>query len=333
MGLIQVKSKIGIPKYKQIVLSIEKAIDEGKLKKGDHLPSVNDICKEFQLSRDTVLTSFNELKNRGIVYSVPGKGYYINSTTTNYVRKIFLLFDELNAFKEKLYNSLIENLGSNVKVDVFFHHFNQAVFEKNIRDNIGDYGTYIVMPANLKETKPILDLIPFDQLYILDQSSEELKDFTAIYQNFSKDIYEALKEATPLLEKYERITLVHSVKKQPIGMRLGFDAFCEEMKIKNQTIEQFDLEHKIAKKEVYIVPDDADMIRVIKKAKQEGLSIGSDIGIISYNDTDLKEVVCNGITTISTDFEEMGATLVDMVLHNKKEQIENVCSLIVRNSL
>ncbi|MDY8138748.1 GntR family transcriptional regulator [Aquimarina sp. 2201CG5-10] len=333
MGIIQVKNKIGIPKYKQIVISIEKAIEDGKLKKGDRLPSINGICKEFGLSRDTVLTSFNELKNRDIVYSVPGKGYYINSTITNYIKKIFLLFDELNAFKEKLYNSLIENLGDNIKVDIFFHHFNEVVFEKNIKDNIGDYSAYIVMPANLKNTKPILDLIPENQLYILDQSNEQLKDFSAIYQNFSKDIYLALKEATTLLEKYNKITLVHSISKQPIGMREGFDAFCEEIKIKYQTIERFELDYKISKKEVYVVTDDADMIRVIKKAKQERLIIGEDIGIISYNDTDLKEVVCNGITTISTDFEEMGTILADMVLHNKTVQIENRNSLIVRNSL
>ncbi len=333
MEFIQVKGKIGIPKYKQIVISIEKAIEEGKLKKGDPLPSINGICKKFNLSRDTVLTSFNELKIRGIVYSIPGKGYYINSTVTNYVKKVFLLFDELNAFKEKLYNSFIENLGSNVKVEIFFHHFNEAVFEKNIKESIGDYSTYVVMPANLQNIKPVLDLIPKDQLYILDQSSEQLQEFSAIYQNFSKDIYLALKEAIDLLSKYDRITLVHCLKKQPIGMRQGFSKFCKEIHIDHDIIEVFDLDREILGKEVYVVPYDEDMIRVIKKTKQENLKIGRDVGIISYNDTDLKEVVCNGITTISTDFEEMGAILADMIINNSSDKIENKNRLIIRNSL
>jgi len=44
-------------------------------------------------------------------------------------------------------------------------------------------------------------------------------------------------------------------------------------------------------------------------------------------------VVANGITTISTDFNAMGRSVVNLILNNKKDHIENPCSLIVRNSL
>jgi DNA-binding LacI/PurR family transcriptional regulator len=58
-----------------------------------------------------------------------------------------------------------------------------------------------------------------------------------------------------------------------------------------------------------------------------------DIGIISYNDTPLKKVVANGITTISTDFVAMGKTLAQLVMSKKRTQLENSSSLIVRGSL
>jgi DNA-binding LacI/PurR family transcriptional regulator len=61
--------------------------------------------------------------------------------------------------------------------------------------------------------------------------------------------------------------------------------------------------------------------------------LGLDFGIISYNETPLKKVVENGITTISTDFNEMGKQLAEMILENKKVQIENKNNLIIRNSL
>jgi DNA-binding LacI/PurR family transcriptional regulator len=61
--------------------------------------------------------------------------------------------------------------------------------------------------------------------------------------------------------------------------------------------------------------------------------MGSDYGIISYNDTPLKKIVANGITTISTDFTAMGSILAEMILTNKKNQIENKSQLIVRSSL
>ena len=47
----------------------------------------------------------------------------------------------------------------------------------------------------------------------------------------------------------------------------------------------------------------------------------------------LKKVVENGITTISTNFEDMGKLVADMILKGKKEQIENKCSLLIRKSL
>ena len=75
------------------------------------------------------------------------------------------------------------------------------------------------------------------------------------------------------------------------------------------------------------------MVEVIEQAKKHELQIGLDYGIISYNDTPLKKVVENGITTISTDFTAMGLLLAEMILNNKKDKIENQSDLLIRKSL
>jgi DNA-binding GntR family transcriptional regulator len=103
MKIISIQNNLGIPKYKQIILSIEKTIEDGMLKKNEKLPSINKVCLEFSLSRDTVLQAYEELKKRGIIYAIIGKGYYIKSTEIHIKQKIFLLFDELNIFKEDIY--------------------------------------------------------------------------------------------------------------------------------------------------------------------------------------------------------------------------------------
>ena len=74
-------------------------------------------------------------------------------------------------------------------------------------------------------------------------------------------------------------------------------------------------------------------MHVIETSKKQKLKLGLDYGIISYNDTPLKKVVENGITTISTNFEAMGEILAQMILKNKHQQIENKSELILRNSL
>ena len=79
MKIISIQNNLGIPKYKQIILSVEKAISEEQLKKDEKLPSINKVCLEFSLSRDTVLLAYEELKKRGIIYAILGKRYYVKS--------------------------------------------------------------------------------------------------------------------------------------------------------------------------------------------------------------------------------------------------------------
>jgi DNA-binding GntR family transcriptional regulator len=116
--IASLNKKSKIPKYKQVVSALEANIEKGALKKGDQLPSLNKIKDENSLSRDTVLTAFNELKNRGIIHSVVGKGYYVSTENINIKKKIFVLFDELNSFKEDLYNAFLNSLDDNIEVEI-----------------------------------------------------------------------------------------------------------------------------------------------------------------------------------------------------------------------
>jgi len=332
MTFISIQEKIGIPKYKQIVTSIENAISSGELKKGDQLPSISSIKNKHILSRDTVMTAINELKVRGIVHTIAGKGSYILSEDIEVSQKVFLLFDELNTFKEDLYNSFLNNLGSNIKVDIFFHHFNFDIFCKLIYDNIGDYSHYIIMPANLKNTNLVLEKLPKNKVYILDQTHIELSGYPTIFQNFEKDIFQNLSKGLHLIKKYTKLILLFDSQKQPQGMHNGFLLFCKKNAIEFEIINN--LEGRFIRHgEVYLIPDDRNLIRIIKKIREEKFVLAKDIGIISYNDNLLKEIVEGGITTISTDFNKMGERLAQMIINKEQLKIENPNSLIIRNSL
>lgn len=332
MKIISIQNNLGIPKYKQIIQSIEKAIEEEKLTKGDRLPSVNKVCLAFSLSRDTVLLGYDDLKKRGIIYAIPGKGYYVKSVEITIKQKIFLLFDELNIFKEDIYNSFLKNIGKNVQVDIFFHHFNLQVFQKLINDSNGNYTKYIIMPTNLIDVAAFIKTLPVNDVIILDQTNDDLKSFPAIYQNHRKDICEGLSKGKSRLNKYNKLILIFPGFREPMGMKIGFEDFCKESSFDYEVINDF-TDNEIIIGGVYIIPNDRDLVHVIEKARQQNLKLGTDFGIISYNETPLKKVVSNGITTISTDFTTMGKLLAQMVLKGKKEQIENKSALIIRNSL
>jgi DNA-binding LacI/PurR family transcriptional regulator len=67
--------------------------------------------------------------------------------------------------------------------------------------------------------------------------------------------------------------------------------------------------------------------------QMQGLKVGKDIGIISYNETKAKKYIMNGLTTISTDFEAMGRRAAELVLKHSKQQWQNPFHVTLRDSL
>ena len=52
------------PKYLQLANSIIKAIGDGKIKKEELLPSINELSFEFEISRDTAEKGYKYLKKK-----------------------------------------------------------------------------------------------------------------------------------------------------------------------------------------------------------------------------------------------------------------------------
>lgn len=82
-----------------------------------------------------------------------------------------------------------------------------------------------------------------------------------------------------------------------------------------------------------MVVNDRDLVVLLKQANKQSFVPGKDFGIISYNDTPLKEILAGGITTLSTDFKLMGQTMASLLTKKGIETIENPWRLNVRNSL
>ncbi len=330
--VIHIDSNSSKPKYRQIIDSVIAGIEKKSLVKGDKIPSINQIGAEFGLSRDTVMVAFNELKAKGILKSQPGKGYYIASTDIQHEERIFVLFDELNAFKEDLYNSLINSLKGKASVEIYFHHFNYKVFKNLILESVGNYTSYIIMPATFDNTSHLISKLPQEKVYILDRLKTDLKVYPVVYQDFEQDFYDALVEGLPLLKNYRKLIFVNPGGKEPEQRSLGFNRFCNEYNFSFEVLKSL-TGVRPGLYEAYFLTSDRDLVEMVKIAKNYNYKLGKKFGIVSFNNTMLKEVVAGGITTISTDFVEMGKTLAKMVIEKRSEQVRNPSKLIVRHSL
>ena len=293
-------------KYKQVVNFVIDGIAEGKLQKGDWIPSINEFRENYRLSRDTVFAGLSELKSRGIIASTPGVGYYIASARIPSEQNIFLLFNEFNEFKEDLYNSFMEHVGKGVSVDLYFHNYNRRVFDALVTDANGKYTTYIIMPGKFTGIAPLLESLS-GRVFLLDHFHPELLGrYSSVAQNFEKDTYEALCHGLRHIRKYERLLMVQHEKKEPQERYDGLVRFCAEHGFGHEYLASI-RDREIREGDLFILVSDRDLVTLLKQAERQQMTAGREFGIISYNDTPLKEILAGGITTLSTDFRQMGA--------------------------
>ena len=67
-----------LPKYVQLINSIQNAITEKQLKPEDQLPNEDDLAAEYGMSRGTVRKAITELERMGLVRKEQGRGTFIN---------------------------------------------------------------------------------------------------------------------------------------------------------------------------------------------------------------------------------------------------------------
>jgi DNA-binding transcriptional regulator YhcF (GntR family) len=333
MSIIKVDNKSGVAKYKQIIQSILDGINEDRLCLGDKIPSLNLLVKELGLSQDTILTAYNELKHRGIISSSVGKGYFIARTDVQERHNIFVLFDKMTSYKEELYESMKQAVGNKAILDIYFHDGNQKAFKALIQNAIGNYTAFVIVPIVSATTDKVLGEIPKKKLFIIDQGIARYgKKFRSVCQNFEMDIMNALSQGLKKVRSFDMIYFVHEDQRQQFKeLEKGFLNFCSHHGVSHQLLPSLQ-DHDVNSGELYILVDDKDLVRMIKLCKSKQLVPGKDVGIISYNDSPFKEIIEGGITTISTDFNQMGQSVIEMIFDNKTRHLENPSKLIHRNS-
>ncbi|RCH54357.1 GntR family transcriptional regulator [Mucilaginibacter hurinus] len=63
-----------LPLYKKLIDDLKTLIDQGTYKKGELLPSENELCKSYGTTRPTVRQALTELINTGYIVRQQGKG-------------------------------------------------------------------------------------------------------------------------------------------------------------------------------------------------------------------------------------------------------------------
>lgn len=328
------------PKYLQLANCIINGIKEGAVKENDILPSINELSFEYEISRDTAEKGYKHLKSLGILGSVPGKGYFVKNVELEQRYKIFLLFNKLSSHKKIVYDAFVSALGDLAAIDFYIYNNDFVLFKKLLAHTKNYYTHFVIVPLfneggfNEESAAQILNEIPSQKLVLLDKRLHGINGkYSAVYENFEEDIYTALYQARTQLEKYHMLKIVFPENTYyPKEILMGFHRFCQTFAFESEVIHQIN-DQVLGKGETYITLTERDLVALIEKILTTDLVVGEDFGVISYNETPLKKVILNGITTISTDFRLMGEKAASLILNPTFEHIAIPFHLTVRNSL
>jgi DNA-binding transcriptional regulator YhcF (GntR family) len=333
---LKIDSDSEVPKYKQVVDLFISDIEAGIFKQGQRIPSINETSEELLLSRDTVEKAYVYMKKKGILQAVRGKGYYINHVNVSKKLKIALIFNKLSNYKRSIYYSFVKEMGVKASVDVFIYNYDPDEFEIIINNNLNNYDYFVILPHVRNENADIsrvIKQIPREKVLIVDRYPDELKDYPVVYQEYDKDIQSALSCGLDLLRKYTRLNLVFpQAEYYPPYIVRGFRIFCQIHNFAFSVIDRME-DVEIQQGEAYIIVSDDDLYAFIRKTKLKNWTLGKDCGVVAYNENQVKEILCDGITTISTNHEEIGQLAARMILSQKFERIKSPFRFIRRNSL
>jgi len=323
-------------KYMQLVEYINNQIENNKLNINDRLPSLNQLTEQLGMSKETVLKGLNYLSEKGIIESEYRKGYYVKKKTQYHPYRVCLILDKMNVLRDRVYQSFLETIKEQADVDVYFHHHNFKVFEKLVEENLNNYTHFVVITFFKEKATDVLNKIPAHKRIILDFEEKNLKgEYTSIFQDYKSDIIESLTELMPQLQKYSRLVLISPPEAfHSKAIVEGFEIFSKDQKKNYRVLKSVD-EANFKEGDAYVTFSryDQDDVEIIKLTRKNKWKLGKQIGLISYNDTAVKEVLENGITVISTDFNKMGEEAAKAILNKESVTMRDPAKVILRNSL
>ncbi len=339
--IIKIDNGAQTPVYKQLIQSIQNLVNTGAFKEGEFIPSMNELANNLNISKETVKKAYSILREKGIIDSSHGKGFFITNNKQDNI-KILVLFDKISTYKQVLYSSFVANIQGNAEITIRLHNQDIDLFEYFIQGNMDNYDYYIITPhfplesVIQKRAVNILKRIPNRKLILLDRHIEELQgNFGSVYQDFGNDIIDGLEQGLDLLKNFNLLNVI-SMKGSMYAplIEKGISFFCAKNKINFQVFNNIDTS-AIEKQQVFLILNsqlDSELIELVKAAKKKSCVIGKDIGIISYNESPINEIILDGLSVFSTDFQQMGMLAARMINDRSMKKLKCDFRLIRRNT-
>lgn len=309
------------PKYLQVVNAIVNDIEKGVLALGDRLPSLNEACAEWYLSKDSVKRAYETLYQMGIITSINRKGFFIAGQTKRNALRVLIVAGQLTDSVKQLHDAIAANLNQepgrpSVTLDVCSFNYQRQLLCQLLGKHLGDYHYFVLMPHLIGQdaaTLQSLRNVPGHQLILTGQWPDELQHGHQLRYGGETALYDALLSQLTTLGKYTCLNLV-------LPEHDGFDAdsirafrrFCTTHQFDFQLIDELS-ERDMQPHQAYFVADSCHLIALVEYSQRTGFELGKEFGVVSFVENDYTRLLAGGVSVIAQPSAEVGRLAAQII--------------------
>ncbi len=336
--------------YQRIYAELYEAIEAGKLRAGDRLPTERELCRAYGVSRITACRALNELRAQGLIERKKKRGSVVLSAPLVPPRKtgtIAVVFSDFDQFGRKI----LAVLGPfaqkhNYTVATFDSAHSRRKEREILRSLIGKNLSGLILWPITRASN--LDLLyQFERngipLCFLDYSSYGIKAPCV-----SSDNYGGMYSITKYLIGLGHTRIAYFPFKENFlpTEEERFSGYCRALAecgavpdpkyflsmpetIRNTTTEnagrygycaRYAVERLAAlplRPTAVVCVNDATACHIVRAAREKGLRVPQDLSVTGFDDTAI--AVENDLTTVSQDFGEMAKLAFQLLLRRIEE--------------
>ncbi|OGF48953.1 MAG: hypothetical protein A2044_08280 [Candidatus Firestonebacteria bacterium GWA2_43_8] len=356
------------PLYLQIKEKIKQDIDKDVIKDGECLPSEDELCRLYDVSKITIKRALNDLSKMNLVKRIKGKGTFVTKNmnselkTFNQNKNIGVIFFSGNSYSPDFFKTMIS-------MDMEILHGIEEEAKKNgygllfsVHDN--DKGEDIMNLPVFRNTsvagvitmgnwhgKLGIERVKDTPIVQVDFYTEETKDLPRIVFDDFNGAYAAVSYLKEL--GHRQIGLLTTEYESPSikRRREGYLKALEDSNIKvvNSNIIRargpwYHNSQEIMRpffqknKEITALFSTADPLAVgaIMAAEEYGIKVPDDLSVIGVgNLTEIYPLARKSLTTVKIDSQEASRSAVRLLLEDKKIKTSEIIipvQLIVRET-
>lgn len=336
---IRINKQDNTPLYRQICQQVRQLIRDGQLQPGQLLPSLNQLAIMLDISRETTKKAYNQLLREGLLIAQQGKGIFVAGRRETDKKEILLILDKQSVYNQILVQAFQDTLQDSVHITILLHSQNLDVLDYYLNQHLDRYDYYVISPhfpldaRSQARAAKLLRRIPNRKLIMVDNWIQDVPgNYGVVYQDFRHDAYEGLSEGKADMGSQLKVMVLPQSLYGGIILESVYD-FARENGVE-VSVSGTVPEH-LEKGDVVLVLNsqlDSGLALLARRIAEAGLLPGKDVRIIAYNEFPLNEVVLGGLTTLSTDFAEMGRQAARMVLSDTLCKIHNPFHLVRRST-